>query len=346
MPAEEALSVSGASATNDSQKIHQLTPIWQRILQRAPIRPEDNFFDLGGNSASAARLFAEIAQAFGRNLPDVTICQAPTIAALAALLEQDSVPAFPPIALLRAGTIQPPVFITHGIGGDILGLSEVARHIQAGHPILGMQSRGIDGGGAPFDRIEEMAEYFLNAIRPVQPHGPYLLVGYSLGGLVTLEMAHRLTGNGEKVALLALLDTYPHKRFLTRGQRARLNARLARNRLAGIILPPFGGTSSGNTRSTDWPLPSGAPEDSLRQQMREGAQLALINYRPCSYDGKIVFVKAKTNLYFPDNPVAVWGNFADKVHVEIASGDHAELLTTYSEQLASILDRYIDEASC
>ena len=63
------------------------------------------------------------------------------------------------------------------------------------------------------------------AIGKLQPRGPYVLVGYSLGGLVVLEMAQRLSANGEKVALLAMLDAYPQFRYLSLGQRLRLIAR-------------------------------------------------------------------------------------------------------------------------
>ena len=76
-----------------------------------------------------------------------------------------------------------------------------------------------------------MAEFHLNAIREVQPDGPYALMGYSLGGLVALEMAQHLSKDGEKVALLAMLDAYPHMRHLSLGQRMRLTARQAKRGL-------------------------------------------------------------------------------------------------------------------
>ena len=147
------------------------------------------------------------------------IYQAPTVAALAALLENSAKSVLPPLALLKAGSEAPPVFITHGLGGSILEFFALVRHIQSSHPIYGIQAKGTDGLQDPLDRIEEMAEFYLDAIREVQPRGPYLLIGYSLGGLVTLEMAQRLSARGEKVALLAMLDAYPFRNYLPFPQR-------------------------------------------------------------------------------------------------------------------------------
>ncbi len=83
--------------------IETLTAIWQRLLRHSPILPEDNFFDLGGDSSIAVELFNEIAKVCGRELPPVTIYHAPTISALAALLEQSLSPRLPSLVQLRAG---------------------------------------------------------------------------------------------------------------------------------------------------------------------------------------------------------------------------------------------------
>src|SRR5271156_3255568 len=169
--------------------IEVLTPIWQRVLQLSPIQINDDFFDLGGDSSLALQLFTEIAQVCDRELPPVTIYQARTIAALAALLEQPTTPRFPTLVLLKPGANKPPVFLAHGLGGSVIDFFQPVRQIETDHPIYGMQARGIDGLEEPLERIEDMADFYLDAIKKVQPRGPYILVGYSLGGLVVLEMA-------------------------------------------------------------------------------------------------------------------------------------------------------------
>jgi thioesterase domain-containing protein len=130
------------------------------------------------------------------------------------------------------GSAEPPVFIAHGLSGSVMDFFHIVKHIQTPRAIHGMQAKGIDGVEEPLDRIEDMARYSLQAVRQVQPRGPYILIGFSLGGLVALEMAQQLIAQGERVGLLAMLDSYPHVSRLSRGQRARLWARQTWRRTA------------------------------------------------------------------------------------------------------------------
>jgi len=335
--------------------IEMLTPIWQRVLQLPSIGAEDNFFNLGGNASSARELFDAIGDACGRDLPPVMIYQAPTIAAMASLLELPSIPRFPPLVRLKPGSVGPPVFMTHGLGGSVLDFYQVVKHVQTPHPIHGMQARGIDGVDAPFDRIEDMAQYCLDAVKELQPHGPYFLIGYSLGGLVTLEMAQRLSAQGEKVGLLALLDAYPHFRHLSLGQRARLVLQRSRRYAAKLLRRPVGEAPSPIHRpSARRPRISETPDQSrvgvslspVIQHMRDREYLALKRYRPRFYSGKIRFVKAAIITDYPDDPAAAWTKFADSFEVETVPGDHQGIMTTNFQELAAVLTRYIKEASC
>jgi thioesterase domain-containing protein/acyl carrier protein len=334
--------------------IDVLTPIWQRVLQLPSIGVEDNFFDLGGESSSALELFNAIAQTCGRELPPVMIYQAPTIAALASLLEEPRTSRFPARVLLKSGAESPPVFITHGLGGTVIDFYQVVRHIQTAHPIHGMQARGIDGVEAPFDRIEDMAQYYLDAVKELQPHGPYLLIGYSLGGLVTLEMAQRLRASGEKVALLALLDAYPHIRNLPPGQRTQLALQRMRRHASNLLkLPVREAISQIGRPSERQPLISAAPYQPpagvsltpAMQHVRNCAYRALKRYRHRYYGGKIRFVKAEIITDFPRDPVAVWTEYAGKLEVDSVPGDHLGIMTTHAQELASVLTRYIREAT-
>jgi thioesterase domain-containing protein len=338
--------------------IDALTPIWQRVLQQSSIGIEDNFFDLGGDSLLAAALFTEIAQVCGRDLPPVMIYQAPTIATLAVVLEKPTIPQFPPLVRLKAGTKEPPVFIAHGMGGNVMDFYQLVRHIVSPHAIHGMQAKGVDGVDKPFERIEDMAQFFLDAITELQPHGPYLLVGYSLGGLVALELAHRLSENGEEVALLAMLESYPHRRYLSVRQRVRLFTRMARHHAAALLQLPIrevlsylmnpaerllyvSRDASGGVHNQP---PIEAPFAAATERMRDSAYLALTRYRPRFYRGKIKFVRAEITLRFPDDPTAVWGKLADQLDVETVPGDHHGIITTHYESLAPVLSRYIREA--
>jgi amino acid adenylation domain-containing protein len=186
----------------------QLTKIWQQVLGIHTISITDNFFELGGHSLLAIRLFSEIERIWGKNLPLATLFQAQTIQKLADILRQEGWAA-PWSSLVQ---IQPgkdsklPLFCVHPIGGNILEYYQLAHYLDRDQPVYGLQSLGLDGKQIPLRCIEAMATHYIQEMRTIQPTGPYLLVGYSFAGMVAFEIAQQLDRQGEKVALLALLD--------------------------------------------------------------------------------------------------------------------------------------------
>ena len=101
------------------------------------------------------------------------------------------------------------LFLVHGAGGDVLwGYANLSAHLPVDQPIYGIKSRG-QAGLEEFNTLEQMAAYYVQEVRSFQPQGPYLLGGYCFGGNVAYEMARQLGAQGERVALLALLDTAP-----------------------------------------------------------------------------------------------------------------------------------------
>ncbi len=318
-----------------SSIIDVLTPIWQRVLQVTSIGVEDDFFELGGDSLLALQLFTEIGKECDRELPPVTIYQARTILALAALLEQPTTPRFPALVPLKAGSTQPPVFIAHGLGGSVIDFFQPVKLLESDHPIYGMQARGIDGLDEPLESIEKMAAFHLHAIREIQPHGPYALMGYSLGGLVALEIAQQLTRSGEKVALLAMMDAYPYVSFLSLAQRMRLAARQAKRGLR--IFKSLRG-------SGPYQPPAGASLTPAMQRVRNSAYLALTRYRPRFYHGEIKFVRAEILTGFPADAAAVWTPLAESVVVKTVPGDHLGIIANHYESLAAVLSKYLAQA--
>jgi acetoacetyl-CoA synthetase len=358
--ADVSISSSPASAAPGSNAplIATLTAIWERQLQHSPIQPEDNFFDLGGDSSTAVEVFNEIAKTCGRELPPVTIYHAPTIASLGALLEQSLSPRLPSLVQLKPGTSGNPVFIAHGLGGSAMEFFQLVKHIEGPNPIYGMQARGTDGVDEPLSRIEHMAQFHVDAIRELQPRGPYFLVGYSLGGLVALEMARLLQTRGETVALLALLESYPHRRYVPLEQRIRLAMRLAyrhawnmlelpvRDAIPYLLRPSerlshFSRDERGRLHRHP---PTGVWSTSAMQRVRDSGYLALQQYKPCYFAGRISFVAASKNSEFPDDPVAVWRKLVEKLTVETTPGDHFGIITTHFQELAAVLSRYLREA--
>ena len=122
-----------------------------------------------------------------------------------------------PLTLLKPGSESRLIFMTHGIGGRMTDLAPLASHISTTAAIYGVSAPGADGTAGSFDRIEDLAQFYLDVIRKKQPHGPYFLIGYSLGGLAFFEMCRRLGEAREKVALLVMLESYPHAKSLGSG---------------------------------------------------------------------------------------------------------------------------------
>jgi thioesterase domain-containing protein/acyl carrier protein len=200
----EAVYVAPQNAIED-----RLTKIWEQLLDIEPISVKDNFFELGGDSLLALRLFTQIEQTFGKNLSLSTLLEAPTVEQLAGVLTQETETA----SRVSLVPIQPngsksPFFCIHGNGANVLVFNDLSRRLGSDQPFYGLQARGVDGKHEPFFRIEDMAAFYIQELRAVQPEGPYFLAGFSSGGLVAFEMAQQLHQQGQKVAFLGLFDTF------------------------------------------------------------------------------------------------------------------------------------------
>jgi amino acid adenylation domain-containing protein len=185
----------------------QLAQIWEEVLKVQPISVTDNFFELGGHSLSAVHLMARIRHVFGPDLPLATLFEGGTIETLVAVLRQQGTQSSSPLVGIQTKGAKRPFFCVHPAGGNIICYISLARRLGLDQPLYGLQARGLDGKHEPLESIEEMAAHYLEALRGVQPCGPYLLGGWSLGGALAFEMARQLQSQGEEIALLALMDS-------------------------------------------------------------------------------------------------------------------------------------------
>jgi len=218
---------------------------------------------------------------------------------------------------------------------------DLLKHVHLPYPVYGLQAKGTDGIEAPLETIEDMAQFHLDAVKQLQPHGPYIFIGHSLGGLIALEMARRVLSAGEEVALLAMLDSYPHIRYLPPGQCVRLLTRRVKHAAVSRVdkLLHSGGRAS-QQRSVGLSLTPAT------RRVRASAQLALSSYQPRFYRGDIKFVRAAILSRFPADPIAVWRHLAHHFQVETVPGDHNGMLHTHYENLAAVLSRYLREVPC
>ncbi|MGB3208607.1 MAG: amino acid adenylation domain-containing protein, partial [Crinalium sp.] len=187
----------------------QIAEIWQKLLGIKHLGITDNFFELGGHSLLAVRLFNEIEKICGVSLPLGTLFKSPTIEALASFIREEkwSAPIEVLVKIQSGSSRKLPLFCVHAVWGNVLFYQQLTKYIPPDQPLYALQAQGLDGKKPPLNRVEDMASHYLNEIRNIQPHGPYLLAGYSFGGLVAFEMAQQLHAQGQKVAMLILLDT-------------------------------------------------------------------------------------------------------------------------------------------
>ncbi|MCY1042404.1 amino acid adenylation domain-containing protein, partial [Corallococcus sp. bb12-1] len=210
LPAPERTGLTASArfvAPRDALEL-ELTRIWEDVLQTRPLSVTSDFFELGGHSLLAVRLMSRIRTGLRRDLPLATLFQAPTVERLAALLRQQPAPFSPLVPIQSEGTRRP-FFCVHPVGGNVLAYAELAKALGPDQPFYGLQSQGLDGAQPPLERVEEMAASYLAAVRGVQPHGPYRLGGWSMGGLVAYEMARQLQALGETTEVLALIEPSP-----------------------------------------------------------------------------------------------------------------------------------------
>ena len=318
-----------------------LSDIWQRLLQVPSVSPEDNFFDLGGDSALAVQLFSEIADSFGQQLPPVMIYHVPTVASLAALLEQRSPRELSPLILLKNGSLGAPVFIASGLGGGPAEFFQLVKHLHIPNPVYGLQPKGIEGFEKPCDRIEDMADFYLKAVRRFQPDGPYVLAGYSLGGLVALEMARTLRSSGQDVAPMVMIDSYPDISALRTWQFLKLLTQRVNRRVMNFGQPARTSTRLGGLSSPD-AISTFAP---AFERVRDAAYQALRRYRPTFYAGPVKFIRAAEVTDFPSDPKAVWSDMIETFEVQTVSGDHLGMLTKHYEELAAMLNRWLEQCA-
>ena len=187
----------------------QLARIWEEILDIRPISVKDNFFDLGGHSLLAVRLIAQIQQQLGQDLSLVTLFQEPTVEHLASILRQQGSTDSSSLVPLQPKGSKPPLFFVHPSGGSVHWYADLARYLGSEQPFYGLQAQGLNGDQTIHTTIEDMASHYVSVLREFHPQGPYLLGSWSMGVIVAFEMARRLQAQGQKVALLALLDQGP-----------------------------------------------------------------------------------------------------------------------------------------
>ncbi|MCB1407014.1 MAG: SDR family NAD(P)-dependent oxidoreductase, partial [Rhodobacteraceae bacterium] len=235
---------------NDIERM--LVGMWEELLGVQGVGVADSFFDLGGHSLIAVRLFARVKKTWAVDFPISVLFEAPTVEKVAAMVaevagitETGDAPApgkparrFEFLVPMHEGEGGPktPFFLVAGMFGNVLNLRHLAQLLGTDRPFYGLQARGLLGGATPHARLDEAARDYLAELRQVQPKGPYLLGGFSGGGLTALEMARQLRAEGENVRLLTMLDTpVPLRPALSRADKALIKLHEFRRKGPGYV---------------------------------------------------------------------------------------------------------------
>ena len=350
-PALAGQGPAGADAIGDV-----VAKLWDQVLERGPAARGASILDLKVGVLRVHRLFEEIKQATGVDLPITAMFQAPTLEKITELVRLGRAPAAEALAELKKGDGSPPLFIFPGIGGIALELAELARLIRYDGPIYANQPRGLVSGETPHLSVAEMADYQVAVIRGAQPHGPYRLAGYSFGGLVAMEVARRLQEAGETVDFLGLIEPTLPERNWPKFARLGFAFRRFRHHAATLLeLPPseimpymashartiferlrrlLGAKGAGVSPYNREGLPSGMAET------RAAGNAAFLGYGLARYRGKATLLCSEKGDALGCDARLIYPGFLEQCDTLQCGGDHAAMLRQpYVQELAENISR-------
>ncbi len=349
----------------------QLAAIWADLLSRERVGIQDHFFDIGGDSLLAVQAMLRAQATLGTALPAAVLFVAPTVAALAERIEAEAragiqggppesamtgplaaasprptVAREPSLVLLQTGGAAPPLFLFHGLGGHVASFLPVARALAEARSVYALQALGLGPHQQPHDRIEAMADFYLQEIRQVQLRGPYLLAGWSMGGLIALEAAYRLQAAGEEVALVALLDSYLSVAELSAqhlGDHSVMHWLAPQLNLPLAELKKLPLDEQWQRLAERAKLADGIGANEIRR-LAEVCQSHLAAFEACvprPYQGRAVLFSAQGS----DAPNPRWQSLCPRLCVETVPGNHFSMLRKpHAEVLAGRLAVHLQEA--
>jgi amino acid adenylation domain-containing protein len=343
-----------------------LCRLWQEVLRRERVGIHDNFFNIGGHSLLAVQVISRIKQAFTVEMPLSALFAAPTVARMAehiaAVNEPDRSQSSPVLVNIQPHGSWPPFFCVHAVGGQVISYAELSQELGLEQPFYGLQSPPANYFPEPGVSIEQLATLYNREIRSVQPRGPYLLSGWSMGGLVAWEMAQQLRKEGEIISLLALIDTAPPPRYREAEDRADEISMLARfamdmSRLVGRDPGPLVERFLQAAEQDQWKMVQETLTSSgvLAPKTAHAEMTALLevytrnframnNYSIQTSEQAVIYFRASET---PERFSRVWTKWSDGgIQFHSVPGDHFTMLRRPGVRvIAETLQRYISTNS-
>lgn len=348
-----------------------LVGFWEELLGVDGVGVQDSFFDLGGHSLIAVRLFAKIKAAYAVDYPLSVLFEAPTIERYAEMVknsightgddEQPSTestvdsskdqkpgPRYLYLVPMHRGEGGPrrPFFLVAGMFGNVLNLVQLANLVGSDRPFYGLQARGLFGDLEPHETFEDTARDYIAEIKKVQPEGPYLIGGFSGGGLTAWEIARQLLDAGDEVAMLLLLDSVlPQRTPLRLEDRVRMKVQDVQQRGPAYVLEWGRSRVEWETRRLRQRLGmeeeavETAPATFHNAAIEAAHYRAMASYRMPHYPGRVLlfrprlvptykiseqrWINDEDRYMFHDNG---FGKYCDEIEVYEMPGDHDSMV--------------------
>lgn len=359
-----------------------LSGMWRELLGLREVGIHDDFFEVGGQSLIAVRLFNKIRKRWSVDLPLSTLFEAPTIERCAEIIREeaglgpfkatnghDSEAPLPAsvrpaaakksrwsslVAIQPTGTL-PPFFCIAGMGGTLGNLRTLALLLGTDRPFYGLQPPGADDPKQRLYRVEDLARHYIREIRSVQPQGPYFLGGYSGGGIAAFEMTRQLEAENESVAFLGFLDSFsPSLPMRPLPDRARLHLRRMQSEgptyVTAALARRFGYEKTMFTRRVQRELGKIFPERYRYENLSDSWVVAESHYDAKPWSGTATLFRAREEsalslwtAYVVDEEHG-WGRFVKGgVTVVMCDGNHTTMCEEpYARDLAQKLRFALD----
>lgn len=276
--------------------------LWAKLLHVDAVGRADSFYALGGDSLSVAQMLVALQQSHGVALRPADLASGPTLTDFAAKLATACAPGLPthgsrlrpttvPLRAKSADTVGTPLFCFTGAGASALCFVPLAESMGNETAVYAFEPSGLSGSRTPDWSIRRAVQRHWTDLRTISPHGPYTLVGHSLGAYVALETARRLRNEGEIVDTVVMLDPWLSPRV----------ARSARRELPGATVTLQ--TDEANNVKTWWdrqktvPLAGLLSTDYHRRTVavEEVGMIAGYRHRPLCWDGSALLVLSHLN---------------------------------------------------
>jgi enterobactin synthetase component F len=270
-PAAEA---APAETTGGGEVVDRIAAIFRRLLGDPSLAVDADFFDSGGDSLLAVELASEITSEVGTEVSVLSVFEARTPERLAKELAAAPQAGGAPKTFveIRAGGSRLPIFCPHPGGGEVLAYFALGKRLDEDRPLLGIQSRGIGDPTREHATLPDLARAYADSIAERQPQGPIHLLGWSMGGVAAVAIAHELERRGRQIGFLGLVDAH----LLGEGSALANNPFVRVAPEIGDVAGRLGSLSEEELRAIGQELLALAPPDRFAHAVRLARQRGLV----------------------------------------------------------------------